>query len=168
MFHLGATLEPFALPLMVGYIGQVVNPIFRISTGPVAPVQVSGHASDAAGVTGVKVDHRGRGEDEVLLERAEDADVADDEDIGLPLPDGHHLTAVTLGDRPAERGVSGGRAGGKDRAVGGRPLAPGEVRGYITLIARMAVSRCGTLLWRKGLDLEVSLAMVLIGQAGER
>ena len=146
---------------MVGYIGQVVNPIFKMAShGPEvgAPDSIDSSAAQTGvgprGALGNRnadrdpVDVRGRGEDEVLLERAEDADIDDDEDIGLP-PPGQSSAAATAS-------ASGDLRGGREKSGGaGRPLAPGEVRGYITLIARMAVARSGTLLWRKGLDLQV-------------
>ncbi len=96
-----AKAELFAQPLVVGYVGQVVNPLFR------------------------QRQHNSQ-----------------------PAADTSRMDATPVHTPPSSHG---------EERPGGEILeSPSEeVRGCITLIARMEVARSGTMLWRKGLDLKV-------------
>ena len=123
------------LPLVVGYMGQVVNPVFRMC-GSVSP-------SDPELAT------RPAKQQEGLDPTADLADASDEDDDD----DGRQGEGSAGGGGGA--GPPQGRGGSGRRPVTPRVLTAGEVRGCITLMARMAAPRSGTLLWRKGLDLEV-------------
>ena len=125
------------LPLVVGYMGQVVNPVFRMC-GSVSP-------SDP------KLATRPAKQQEGLDPTADLADASDEDDDD----DGRQGEGSAGGGGGAGPPQGRGGSGRRPARAPPRVLTAGEVRGCITLMARMAAPRSGTLLWRKGLDLEV-------------
>jgi hypothetical protein len=77
-------------------------------------------------------------------------------------------TSLLRGEAPAAPHSSReGDKSGDGAATDSRPTPEGGTQnlagGCITLVARMAASRSGTRLWRKGLDLQVDLQTWLCG-----
>ena len=132
-----AGAESFSLPLLVGYVGQVLNPTF--SPAPSSrPREPSRDGSSAR-----RLDCRRA---EISLQRAEAGDDNDVDDACLETTTGSRGEAGTMAEDIAAVVAS---------AAHPATLGAGEVRGCITLIARMAAARSGTRLWRKGLDKQV-------------
>ena len=149
------------MPLIVGYVGQVLNPTFSSapSAGPRDPKDKAKQRLD-------------RQKAEISLQRAE-AD--DDDDIDGACLD--RVTGLSQRDTPEGELVGQGTTGttpmdeaaGDEAAAAAGPsqsplaaLGPGELRGCITLIARMAADRSGTRLWRKGLDMQVRTSVYIL------
>lgn len=148
----GGGADTFALPLIIGYVGQVVNPVFRQtsssrSSGSTGKQQ--GEQQDAAQpqggeaseqITQQKGDQGPREAADRAAQGGEDAGDEVDAEVDAEVDPG-------LGWSKYQRHC--------------RRLGEGELSGHITLIARMAARRQGTLLWRKGLDLDGNAAHMI-------
>lgn len=137
----GGGADAFALPLIIGYVGQVVNPVFRQTSSGSAGASTGkqqGEQQDTAQPQGGEASEQGpREAADNAAQGAEDAGDEVDAEVDAEVDPG-------LGWSKYQRHC--------------RRLGEGELSGHITLIARMAARRQGTLLWRKGLDLDGNAA----------